>query len=108
MGYNSSKQTDLEELFYTLIYLYKGTLTWDISENEEHKKHCIKVNTIKENYDIYELCKGLPEEFVVLLHYIKDIKENEEPCYNAIIKLLESAKEKSGSEIIKANKFSFR
>ena len=108
MGYNSSKQTDLEELFYTLIYLYKGTLPWEISENEEHKKHCIKVNTIKENYDIYELCKGLPEEFVVLLHYIKDIKQNEEPCYNAIIKLLESAKEKSGSEIIKANKFSFR
>ena len=108
MGYNSSKQIDLEELFYFLIYLYKSSLPWEITETEEHKKHCIKVNVIKENYYIYELCKGLPEEFIVLLYYIKDIKQNEEPCYNAKIKLLESTKEKSGNEIINANKFSFR
>ena len=106
-GFNSSKGTDLEELLYTLIYLFKGSLAWDVSEDEEHKKNCLKQNKIKENYNVGILCEGLPEEFIVITKYILNIKPTEEPCYNTIIKLLESAKNTVLPQNQKEAKFSF-
>ena len=106
-GFNSSKGTDLEELLYSLIYLFKGSLALDVSENEEHKKNCIKQNKIKENYDVCILCEGLPEEFIIIGKYILNIKPTEESCYNTIIKLLESAKTTVLFNNQKETKFSF-
>ena len=40
-GKAPSKQTDLEELFYSLIFLYKGSLPWEISESEKNVKYAI-------------------------------------------------------------------
>ena len=80
----------------------------DVSESEYSKKNCIKQNKIKENYDICDLCEGLPEEFIILTKYILNIKYNEESCYITIIKLLEMAKDKSVMTNEKDHKFSFR
>ena len=52
--------------------------------------------------------QGLPEEFIVLLHNIFDIKDDEEHRYQIIINLLESAKEKATNDNSKSKLFSFR
>lgn len=60
-GLASNKQIDLEELFYSLIYLFKGSFPWDNEENENHKNNCNNKNQIKESTSIIDLCSGLPE-----------------------------------------------
>ena len=93
-GKPGNKQTDLEELFYSLIYLFKGQFPWKELPEEDHIKYCIRLNKKKSSVKITELCDGLPEEFIVLGHYIFSIKEDEEPCYETIKQLLNICKQK--------------
>ena len=39
-GSEPTKQSDLEELLYCLIFLYKGNLLWNNLEVEDYVKRC--------------------------------------------------------------------
>ena len=107
-GSEPTKQSDLEELLYCLIFLYKGNLPWDNLDVEDHVKRCEEMNKIKSITKISELCKGLPEEFTVIAYYILNLSEKDRPCYDTIINLLKLAKEKENPPYNKTLKFSFR
>ena len=106
-GDSASKQTDLEELFYSLIFLFKGFLPWKDIDKGDHISNCKKLSEIKESFRSSDLCRGLPEEFIVLAHYIFDISPNETPCYNTIIDLLNLCKEKNKNKELLKNEFCF-
>ena len=65
------------------------------------------MHKIKENYNVGIFYEGLTEEFIVIAKYIFNIMSTEEPCYNTIIKLLESAKNTVLSQNQKETKFFF-
>ena len=106
-GDSASKQTDFEELFYSLFFLFKGFLPWDDIDEGDHASNCRKIAEVKQSISCSDLCSGLPEEFIVLSHYIFDIKIDENPCYHTIIELLNLCKEKNNSKEFQKNEFCF-
>lgn len=106
-GDSATKQTDLEELFYCLIFLFKGSLPWNDIDEGDHVSNCKKTAEIKESINCSDLCSGLPEEFIVLSHYIFNISNDENPCYNTIIELLNLCKEKNKNKEFEKNEFCF-
>ena len=91
-GYESSRRDDLESLGYMLICLAKGGWTpWKIYENLKNKDDLIK-NIIKMKLQITEeiLCKGLPNEFIHYMKYVKKLDFEQEPDYQYLIGLFTS------------------
>ena len=55
-GYKTSRRDDIESLGYNIIYYMKGgKLPWDYAKDKN------KVESIKMNITLDELCEGLPE-----------------------------------------------
>ena len=91
-GYESSRRDDLESLGYMLICLAKGGWTpWKIYESLKNKDDLIK-NIIKMKLQITEeiLCKGLPNEFIHYMKYVKKLDFEQEPDYQYLIGLFTS------------------
>ena len=90
-GYEISRRDDLESFGYLLLYLAKGGLTpWmkchemknisiDVKELMILK---MKINITEEN-----LCKGLPDEFIDYMKYVKQLEFEQEPDYKYLINL---------------------
>ena len=83
-GYEQSRRDDLESLGYVLIYLAKGLwLPWRKYDNSSLlQKESIKIIT-KMKMEISEenLCKGLPNEFISYMKYVKHLEFEEDPDY---------------------------
>ena len=91
-GYEYSRRDDLESFGYMLIYLAKGgCLPWKICEilgdKNENIKNIIKIKlrTTNEN-----LCKGLPNEFIQYIKYVKKLDFEQEPNYQYLTGLFTS------------------
>ena len=88
IGIELSRRDDLESLFYTLIYLSKGSLPW---QGIKCKSKAQKYNLILEkkmSTNNNDLCKDLPCEFISFICYIKDLKFEEKPNYLFLKELL--------------------
>ena len=93
-GYESSRRDDLESFGYVLIYLAKcGWMPWKIY-TEKNKINLndiekiirkIKLETTEENF-----CKGLPDEFINYLKYVKKLEFEQEPDYKYLTNLFSS------------------
>ena len=84
MGIEQSRRDDLESMIYSLIYLYKGSLPWqNIQAKSKHEKYA-KILEKKINVGVEELCQGMPEEFVTLVQYIRNLQFEEVPDYEMI------------------------
>ena len=90
-GYEGSRRDDLESFGYMLIYFAKGGWTpWvkylkmnNLSKNDKAKIITdIKLEISEEN-----LCKGLPNEFVNYMKYVKNLEFEEEPNYEYLTDL---------------------
>jgi hypothetical protein len=104
-----NKQSDLEELLYTLIYLHNLKLPWDNIKIKNHIEECKEKNKIKKDIEPRTFCAGLPEEFIILAYYILKLNANDEPCYKTMINLLNlSQKEFNEMDSKKNEIFSFR
>ena len=115
-GLTLSRKDDLENIFFCLVYFFKGILPWDPkskltkinkilfenthnidSRNRNYKqKNISKNNTrtileIKENIPVYTLCNGMPNEYKFIYSYIKNLSFTETPDYNIIRLLLKNA-----------------
>ena len=92
-GYESSRRDDLESFGYMLIYLAKGGYTpW-----MKYKKGNINVNflekiitKIRMEMTDENLCKGLPDEFVHYMKYVKQLGFEQEPNYEYLNSLFVS------------------
>ena len=89
-GYEQSRRDDLESICYILLYFMKGRLPWQglkiISKEERYKKIC----QIKKSTSINELCSGFPNEFKIILSYVRNLEFTQVPNYNYLKVLLKN------------------
>lgn len=80
-GIEQSRRDDLEGLFYTVIYLYRGELPWQgiqaPNKAEKHKRMLKQKKTMTIN----ELCINCPPEFHKYIQYVRKLKFEEAPDY---------------------------
>ena len=88
LGIEQSRRDDLESLAYILIYLNKGILPWKgikaKNQNEKMTKILNKKMSIKDG----DLLSGLPEQYSILLHTIRDLHFEQKPDYDYLRNLL--------------------
>ena len=90
-GYEISRRDDLESFGYLLIYLGKGgSIPWI----KYFKKKDINIDVkeliiLKTKMKITEenLCKGLPDEFIDYMKYVKKLEFEQEPDYKYLYSL---------------------
>jgi len=84
-GYEGSRRDDLESFGYMLIYLAKGGwVPWmkilKMNNLSQIDKERIIIKT-KMEISEENLCKGLPNEFVKYMKYVKNLEFEQEPNY---------------------------
>jgi serine/threonine protein kinase len=83
-GIEQSRRDDIEGIAYNLIYLAKGKLPWQGVKTKNKKEKHKKIMESKISYSPEQLCKDLPEEFVNLLKYSRNLEFEENPDYKSI------------------------
>ena len=83
-GIEQARRDDIEGIAFNLIYFAKGKLPWQgvktKNKKEKHKK--IMESKLAHTPDI--LCTNLPEEFIKLLKYSRQLDFEDEPDYQNI------------------------
>ena len=81
MGIEQSRRDDIEGIAYNLIFFCKGALPWQgVRAKTKKEKHQMIMDK-KKKITPEELCKGIPEEFMILLKYARNIGFEERPDY---------------------------
>ena len=83
-GIEQSRRDDIEGIAYNLIYLAKGKLPWQGVKTKNKKEKHKKIMESKIAYSPEQLCKDLPEEFVNLLKYARELDFEERPDYKSM------------------------
>ena len=89
LGVAPSFRDDLEALAYMFIYLLQGGLPWYGPSVEKLTEK--QVREMKQTASSYDLCRGLPIEFEMLLKYARHLSIDELPDYSALLKSFQSA-----------------
>lgn len=87
MGIEQSRRDDIESIGYMLVYFLKGRLPWQGAVGNNKLEKYTKIMECKMSTRVEALCKGLPNEFVVFLHYAKALKFEEQPNYSYLKEL---------------------
>lgn len=74
-----SPRDDIESLFYTIIYLFKGNLPWMGSDKDINE-----IANMKKNISSKDLCSGLPPEFEINFQLVRELKYEQIPDYSKI------------------------
>ncbi len=88
LGIEQSRRDDLESLGYCLIYFIKGELPWQNLKSKVLKERYIKIMEMKIQTSIKKLCFGIPKQFEIFMHYVRDLKFEEKPNYFFLKSLL--------------------
>jgi serine/threonine protein kinase len=81
-----SRRSDLESVFYMIIYLFKGKLPWmnkTIRRSEKTTKYKL-IQKLKEEVSLETLTSKLPEEFLDAFKYIQNLEFDEKPSYSSL------------------------
>ena len=93
-GYEYSRRDDLESFGYMLIYLAKGGWTpWmNYSKRNSDGENALDKIITKVRMELTDeiLCKGLPNEFVHYMKYVKNLGFEQEPNYEYLNSLFVS------------------
>ena len=85
-GMQQSRRDDLESLGYTILFLFKGKLPWEMDNYDDlslsEKEIYLKTYKMKKFMPTDKLCKGCPNELVDYFKYVRALKFEEEPNYN--------------------------
>jgi serine/threonine protein kinase len=95
-GIEQSRRDDIEGIAYNLIYLAKGKLPWQGVKTKNKKEKHKKIMESKLAYSPEQLCKDLPDEFVNLLKYSRNLEFEEKPDYKSIKVMFKNHIIKSG------------
>jgi casein kinase 1 len=81
-----SRKSDLESIFYMIIYLYKGKLPWmneRVKKLEKTEKYKL-IQKLKEETPLTRLTNGLPQEFLDAFKYIQELDFYDKPSYSSL------------------------
>ena len=92
LGYEMSRRDDIESLGYILIYLLKGYLPWNDSNDFNY------IKDIKLSISSDDLCRGLPSGIKKFIEYSWQLGFDEKPDYYYLTNLLEKCYEYSIKE----------
>ena len=81
-NYQKSRRDDIESLGYILVYLLKGFLPWEYSNND------INIKQKKLSTSLNDLCSGLYFNIKKFIRYSWNLKFDEKPNYNYLRDLL--------------------
>ena len=98
-GIEQSRRDDIESLAYNLIYMGKKNLPWEGIKAKNKKEKHKKILNKKIEYTPEILCKGLPEEFEILLKYARELEFTEEPDYYSIQMMFKNLMECYGKNL---------
>ena len=98
LGYEMSRRDDIESLGYILIYLLKGYLPW----NDSNEFNYIKEKKLSISSD--DLCRGLPSGIKKFIEYSWQLGFDEKPDYYYLTNLLNKCYEYSIIETDNDNK----
>ena len=98
-GIEQSRRDDIEGIAYNLIFLAKGKLPWQGVRVKNKKEKHKKILNKKLKYTPEILCKGLPEEFEILLKYARELEFTEEPDYYSIQMMFKNLMECYGKNL---------
>jgi serine/threonine protein kinase len=88
LGLTPSWRNDLESLVYAIVYLAKGSLSWQGIIVQPGQIHQDKVLRVKRATTVKALCKGLPQPFVEFVKHIRSLGFHDEPDYNFLCSTL--------------------
>lgn len=87
LGIEQSRRDDLESLGYVLIYFCRGSLPWQglkaATKRQKYDRIMEKKMTIPNDV----LTKGLPDEFLEYMNYVKNLRFDDKPDYGYLRKL---------------------
>jgi casein kinase 1 epsilon len=86
LGLEQSRRDDLESLGFMFIYFLKG-LPWQSLQADTKQEKYEKILLAKLSTPTEELCKDLPEEFAIYLHYCRALKYEDKPDYSFLRQL---------------------
>ncbi len=82
-GYEVSRRDDLESIGYLLLYFYKGWLPWQgLNAPDPHIK-TVKIGEKKAQTPLEELCRDCPVQFLKYMKYVRGLKFDDTPDYEA-------------------------
>lgn len=104
-GYKPSRRTDLEELFYTILFLIKKELPWSNIKEESHLIKCQKMCEIKEKLIENGYFNNIYPEMIYIYKNIRKLEFDEKPDYELYIILLENILRKINFDTKKSKEF---
>ena len=87
-GYTLSRRDDMMSCFYSVIELFVGELPWSESKDND------TLYILKKEAKPADLCSSLPPQFIEIYRRIRVMKYEEEPPYDTILSLIQSAIDK--------------
>ncbi|ODQ64278.1 kinase-like protein, partial [Nadsonia fulvescens var. elongata DSM 6958] len=88
LGIEQSRRDDLESLAYVLIYFLRGSLPWQGLKAATKKQKYDRIMEKKMTTTTEVLCRGLPNEFAILLNYARSLRFDDRPDYLYMRRLL--------------------
>ena len=95
-GVEQSRKDDLESLSYLIVYFFKGALPWQGLKIDSKNSKFKKINRMKKETKVEDLCFGLPETILEFCKYIKNLTFTENPDYDYMKNLFIKTLEKNG------------
>lgn len=92
MGIKATRRDDLESLAYILIYLFKGSLPWEVleDEGEDRRVRSVRILRMKTDCDRSVLCKGIGF-ITTFLKYCSELAYDEVPDYMFLRMILKNS-----------------
>lgn len=77
----------MESLGYMMLYLYRGSLPWQGLRAATQKQRYDRIKEKKMDTSIENLCRGIPNEFVIYLNYTRSLRFDDKPDYSYLRKI---------------------
>ena len=83
-GIEQSRRDDLESIGYMFIYFLLGKLPWQGLKSSNKSKRKFKIYNVKQTITLKDLCKKVPNEFLLYMKYCRVLQFTDRPDYSRL------------------------